>query len=76
VWDGWDLSVELLAQLVEVVSVGAADKKIGNPIRLPRPDRLNEPAPRAAQSPEEFSRATDAVILQFASRMGGVGKGT
>ncbi|MGW4694868.1 hypothetical protein ACWEO1_21120 [Kitasatospora cineracea] len=38
--DRWGLTEELLAQLVEMVSVFAADRRLLKPVELPRPAHL------------------------------------
>jgi hypothetical protein len=35
----WDPYMELLAQIVEVVSVGAANMRLKKPVKIPRPNR-------------------------------------
>lgn len=50
--DRWTVEVELLAQLIEVVSIGTAERAIREPIRIPRPDWMQPGARQASE--EEF----------------------
>ncbi|MCC9309140.1 hypothetical protein LN042_18975 [Kitasatospora sp. RB6PN24] len=45
--DRWGLTQELLAQLVEVVSVVAAERRLKQPVDLPRPAHLRPAASEA-----------------------------
>ncbi|MFJ8043790.1 hypothetical protein ACIRBX_25140 [Kitasatospora sp. NPDC096147] len=62
--DRWGLTQELLAQVVELVSVMASERRLRKPIELPRPGYLC-----AAQSPSgdgEMARAVS--VLRSSSR--------
>lgn len=39
--DRWDLKTELIAQLLEVTSVGIAERKLKKPLEVPRPEHLS-----------------------------------
>lgn len=48
----WGFTEELLAQLVEMVSILAADKRLAEPRTVPRPGSATDPkAPSAAPPP-------------------------
>lgn len=58
--DRWGVETELLAQLVEVVSVVAAERKIKDTVKVPRPPHLRK-KPKAA-TPQEATARGIAVL--------------
>jgi hypothetical protein len=55
VLDRWGLHTEFLAQLLEVMSVTAAEKRLKDTIKVPRPEHLR-PRRKAAPSHEATKR--------------------
>lgn len=53
----WTAVHELLAQLIEVTSIPAAERRLNEPITVPRPGRPTPPA--AAEPGTEVTRAAD-----------------
>jgi len=65
----WTIELELMAQLIEICSVTAADHRLKKPIRIPRPDKTSQqsqvaPSVRRArdqQAPNAYSAAIAAM---------------
>lgn len=58
----WSLNTELLAQLVEVVSVFAADRRLKKPVELKRPDSVTpEKAPVGVEAAFAAAKAAGRV---------------
>lgn len=71
VW--WGFTEELLAQLVELTSIVAADKRITEPRQVPRPGSATTPqASSAATAPPPPANTGYRTMLAAAQRRGAV----
>ncbi|MEV7926098.1 hypothetical protein [Kitasatospora sp. NPDC088779] len=66
--DRWGLTQELLAQLVELVSVLAAEHRLRRPVELPRPAYLS--AGRARERDEQGMARAVAVLRRSGKAAG------
>jgi len=68
VLDRWGLQTEFLAQLLEVMSVLAAEKRLKDSIKVTRPEHLR-PTKRAANAPPTHEATKRGIaILQASAR--------
>jgi hypothetical protein len=63
--DRWSVNTELLAQLLEVTSVGVAERRLKDPVKIPRPTHLAKHR-KARSTQEAYARGIS--VLQRTSK--------
>jgi hypothetical protein len=66
----WDLHHELLAQLIEVASVPAAQMQLDKPVKVPRPDSVGHGADAAREGSTAGMRHAIGVLKASANPRG------
>lgn len=65
----WTNNTELLAMLVEVVSVLASEQRLGKPIDVPRPEWLRSGAASRRGGRDGYARAANVMKANAAGRV-------
>ena len=69
----WTAELELMAQLIEMTSVLAADRRIKKPVKVPRPNQPNKRRMRTTPAAREGRQAAPAGVSPYGAAIAALG---